>query len=171
MYKQVSFTREELFARVWTVPVLKLAQEIGVSDVAIAKACRRYGIPTPARGFWAKSEMKRPKRPKLPPSKEGVSESVTFNVLDPALLEEIRAARTAGLPAQDDPQVEVPDLLVAPHRLVRRFQEKALAVTRNGVFQARFKMGDCLDLRITHQQLDRALRIADALIKACEATR
>ncbi|SOO05641.1 hypothetical protein XFF7767_460031 [Xanthomonas citri pv. fuscans] len=53
MYKQVKFTREELYEMVWERPVLVLAKEIGVSDVALSKACRKAGIPLPNRGHWA----------------------------------------------------------------------------------------------------------------------
>ena len=53
MYRQIEFTREDLFDKVWTTPVLRLAQEIGISDVALAKACRKANIPLPARGHWA----------------------------------------------------------------------------------------------------------------------
>ncbi len=48
------FTREELYELVWTTPLSKLAGQFGVSDVAIAKRCRREGVPVPPRGYWAK---------------------------------------------------------------------------------------------------------------------
>jgi hypothetical protein len=51
MYKTITFTTLELFEKVWETPVLKLAQEIGVSDVGLAKACRKAGIPLPSRGY------------------------------------------------------------------------------------------------------------------------
>ncbi|WP_339483501.1 hypothetical protein [Pseudomonas sp. RL_5y_Pfl2_73] len=41
MYTLVSFTIAELFEKVWETPMVKLAQDIGVSDVAVAKACRK----------------------------------------------------------------------------------------------------------------------------------
>jgi len=41
MYKIVTFSPRELFDKVWETPVLKLAQEIGISDVAISKADAR----------------------------------------------------------------------------------------------------------------------------------
>lgn len=47
MYTFVSFTVVELFEKVWQTPMVKLAHEIGVSDVAVAKACRKAGIPLP----------------------------------------------------------------------------------------------------------------------------
>lgn len=47
MYTFVSFTVAELFEKVWETPMVKLAHDIGVSDVAVAKACRKAGIPLP----------------------------------------------------------------------------------------------------------------------------
>lgn len=39
---------------VWSTPRRALAQALGVSDVAIAKRCKRLGILMPPRGYWAK---------------------------------------------------------------------------------------------------------------------
>ena len=49
----IELTREELYERVWTTPMRKLAVEFGLSDVGLAKVCRRHKIPWPARGYWA----------------------------------------------------------------------------------------------------------------------
>ncbi len=51
---QIVLSRAELYQRVWSMPVLRLAQEFGVSDVALAKACRRRNVPLPPRGYWAR---------------------------------------------------------------------------------------------------------------------
>lgn len=53
MYRQVEFTGQSLFATAWSTSVLKVAAEIGVSDVTAAKACRQAGIPLPRCGHWA----------------------------------------------------------------------------------------------------------------------
>lgn len=50
------FRREELYELVWTAPVIEVAKRIGVSDVALAKLCRRAAIPLPGRGYWARVE-------------------------------------------------------------------------------------------------------------------
>ena len=42
------FRREALYALVWTAPVMEIAGRLGVSDVALAKLCRRAAIPLPA---------------------------------------------------------------------------------------------------------------------------
>lgn len=50
----VIWNREELYEKVWSMPVVKVAKEYGVSDVAIAKTCRKLQVPVPGRGYWAK---------------------------------------------------------------------------------------------------------------------
>ena len=70
MYTFVSFTAAEPFEKMWQTPMVKLAHDIGVSDVAVAKACRKAGIPLPGRGHWAKPEKQRQRKPK-PPQVDG----------------------------------------------------------------------------------------------------
>ncbi len=85
MYKQVKFTREELYEMVWARPVLALAREIGVSDVAFSKACRKAGIPLPNRGHWTVVRTGRTvKQPPLPDAKEGQPSVVNFTVAENA---------------------------------------------------------------------------------------
>lgn len=60
-------TRLELYERVWQTPMTKLAPEFGVSDVALAKLCRKHAVPTPPRGYWAQlAAGQKPRRAKLP---------------------------------------------------------------------------------------------------------
>ncbi len=49
-----AFSRQELYDLVWSQPMRTVAASVGVSDVALAKACRKANIPVPARGYWAK---------------------------------------------------------------------------------------------------------------------
>ena len=46
--------RIELYELVWSKPMTKLGADLGISDVGLAKACRRHAIPVPPRGHWAK---------------------------------------------------------------------------------------------------------------------
>ena len=39
---------------VWTYPTKIVAQMFGVSDKAIEKRCKKFGISKPPRGYWAK---------------------------------------------------------------------------------------------------------------------
>lgn len=52
----IEISREDLYERVWTEPIHKLSKEYGLSDVGLAKTCRRHNIPIPPRGHWAKKQ-------------------------------------------------------------------------------------------------------------------
>jgi hypothetical protein len=62
------YNREKLYAEVWSEPIQHVAKRYGVSDVALAKVCRKLNIPRPGRGYWAiKAAGKRaPRQPALP---------------------------------------------------------------------------------------------------------
>lgn len=66
-------TREELYEKVWSLPGTKLAKELGISDVAITKRCKKLNIPRPSRGYWAKIAVgKAPKKVPLPPTPDEI---------------------------------------------------------------------------------------------------
>ncbi len=72
-----SLTRQELYDLVWSEPMKKLAPGFGMSDVALAKACRRADIPVPERGYWARLQAGKPViKPPLPPRGLGMADTV-----------------------------------------------------------------------------------------------
>ena len=65
--KPFTLSREDLYELVWSKPMRDLAKDFGISDVGLAKRCRRLGIPVPGRGYWARIDAgQQPYRPKLP---------------------------------------------------------------------------------------------------------
>src|SRR5688572_487201 len=112
--KLTSLSRQELYDQVWQTPVRKLAEQFGVSDVGLAKICKKHGIPRPPVGYWARVAFgKRVKRTPLPD-------------LDDEALEEVRIFRSAffgesdalATPDPSRPPIVVPEKLSKPHRLV-----------------------------------------------------
>ena len=64
-------TRQELYDLIWSTPALRLSADFGISDVAIAKRCKKLNVPRPPRGYWAKVEAgQKPQKSPLPPSLE-----------------------------------------------------------------------------------------------------
>ena len=51
--ERFSVTPERLEFLVWSMPTTKVAELLGVSDSAISKRCKRFGVTKPARGYWA----------------------------------------------------------------------------------------------------------------------
>lgn len=161
MQKTVRYTRTQLFELVWTTPLLTLAGEIGISDVALAKACRKVGIPLPGRGHWAKPPERRPKWPRLPKAEKPAYEEVSFDVLDPS------AFRLARKPDVGPDVITVPDSLSDPSVLVTATKAARREDPISPVVV--FRKGRALDIRASPQGFDRAMRIVDTLIKACES--
>ncbi len=62
------YNRDLLYDEVWKQPMWTLAKKYGVSDVGLAKACRKLGVPLPGLGYWAKKTAGKKvlKRPPLP---------------------------------------------------------------------------------------------------------
>ncbi len=49
-------SKEELENLVWQMPTVQLAKRFEVSDKAIEKWCKKYGISKPPRGYWMKQK-------------------------------------------------------------------------------------------------------------------
>ncbi len=49
-------TRKQLYEQVWSTPVSILAKSYGLSDVGLAKICKKHDIPRPSLGYWAKKQ-------------------------------------------------------------------------------------------------------------------
>lgn len=47
-------SRDELFEMLWSKPSTIIAKEFGVSDKAVSKWAKNYGLPKPPRGYWSK---------------------------------------------------------------------------------------------------------------------
>jgi hypothetical protein len=66
-------TREELYQMVWDKPMIRLAEEFGITGNGLAKVCGRLDVLYPPRGHWAKKEAGKPVVTlKLPPRRDGI---------------------------------------------------------------------------------------------------
>lgn len=68
--RDLCLTRERLYDLAWAEPMSKLAKRYGLSDVGLAKICKKMRIPVPWRGYWARKQAgyddRRTPRGKLP---------------------------------------------------------------------------------------------------------
>jgi hypothetical protein len=64
--ERLTLSREDLYELAWSKPISELAKDFGISDVGLAKRCRRLRVPLPGRGYWARVDAgQKPYRPKL----------------------------------------------------------------------------------------------------------
>ena len=54
--RKIVLDQEELRSLVWEKPVCQIAEDLGVSDTAIHKACKRLRVKKPPQGYWLRSK-------------------------------------------------------------------------------------------------------------------
>jgi hypothetical protein len=150
----VTVTREELFQQVWETPLVRLAVQYGVSNVALGKTCRRLNIPLPGRGYWARvAAGENVTRPPLP--KATATQAWVRLARDPT-------AKPVGSKGDASvPQVTVAETLDGAHEVVRRVA--ALLPKARPDQHDRLSVGCLLVTLETHK---RALLLLDGLCKA-----
>ena len=80
MKGSIFVSREELYEQVWTTPTQRLAQDYGISDVELAKICKKLCVPKPPKGYWAKvAAGYKPKKASLPTPRPGQQVGVTIS--------------------------------------------------------------------------------------------
>lgn len=57
--RRITLNSEELESCIWSKPIQEVAKDLGVSDVAVHKACKRLGIKKPPQGYWLRKTTKR----------------------------------------------------------------------------------------------------------------
>lgn len=155
----------------WQFPLRKLAAEYKISDVALAKVCRKLKIPLPGLGHWTKIACGHTiPRPPLPQVE---------NL--PLLIRQIRE-REPEIPVlpEDAPELERIERLATTATppmtramLTHPLIEKTRSALREGRTTIQGKLGasrdaEWLDLRITKDCLARALRIMAVIIHMLE---
>lgn len=159
----IILTRQELYKKAWTIPMQKLAREFGLSDVGLAKLCRRHSISIPGRGYWARlAAGQEPRRTPLPPN--------TDPRLDTIEICPSGRSATEGNPMEKKQpilRIEVADDRPINHHLALQVERSILRSTdEKGVLLPR--KGRALPLHVSRDSLPRALRILDALLAAIE---
>lgn len=153
-----------------------LATQYNISDVALAKWCKRMRVPVPGRGYWAKKAAGKKVRqislPALPPNDPTVERAVTIAVSTEPKEDspELPEPLAQQLAFEDDPanRIVVADSLRSSHPLVRATLDALEASAKNRDHHVRNWQARYLDIDVTGALFRRALRIADALVKGCE---
>ncbi len=54
------YNRDEIYEKVWKMPLPEVAKEYGITDFTLRKTCERLWIPVPGRGYWARKAANQP---------------------------------------------------------------------------------------------------------------
>lgn len=174
MSQNEAWDRDKLYSEVWTEPVTKVAKRYNVSDVAVAKACRKLRIPLPGRGYWARiAAGQKIKQTALPLLKDL-----------PVVEHIVREPRNAAKPeASPDPERDrIQELKVSGafaskrseqsiirHPLIRITRDafRGATIDSRGIAMGKSRAG--FELRVTKPALPRALHLAARLVEVWES--
>jgi hypothetical protein len=159
--------REDLYAEVWAEPMSLVAKRYGLSDVGLAKICRRHFIPVPGRGYWRTLETGGTIKPtplRAPP--KGVGDTLTIR----------KTTRALPLPMEAEAERKPENQIVVSEELNLREAHQLVRLTHAAMRIAKpdpqgylSSGAGLLPLKVSKAGLDRGLRIFDALLKALEA--
>jgi len=168
----IRLTREQLYEKVWCKPMSSLAKEWGISDVGLAKICKRYNIPRPGLGHWARKQHGyNPIQPPLPQLEgEAIIEiqpvEKQIRIFDPKQAQE--AVQKTAFEKEMESQVVVPKALIDPHPLVAKTEKSLRTAKPDERSILRASAPGTLSVVVGPDSIDRAMRILDTLIKALE---
>ena len=165
--------RQALYEQVWAQPMTKVAKEYGISNVALAKICKKLNIPYPWRGYWRRKETgKAVKQLPLPPNADPTKQTATIHrTIRPEAIEHMSEETTQSVTAEQAPEqkIEVPDRLSKTHRLLSGHltEWRSASVDEYGAIRS----GSIrqLNIRVSPKGLSRALRIMNTLFAALDA--
>ena len=162
-----TITRRELYDLVWREPMRTLAPKYGISDVGLAKTCRKNDIPCPPRGYWAKMrhghDVK--KKPLLNEAETGAS--VVLKV-DLKSIARATAMKHHAKTLCDGIEIKVMESFRGCHKLVSAANQelKSAKVDRHKIIV--LPKEATLHVTVSKSNLRRALLIIDALLKTLE---
>jgi hypothetical protein len=168
--EKVIISRRELYEMVWKEPLLTLSGKYAISDTGLRKICKRMDIPLPPGGYWQKIRYgKYVPVKKLPIST--CEEDITLFIrgeqdnVDPFL----SPPKKLKMEILNDLKLtlEVPERLSSPDILVQEAKECLNDKNRNhsrhsGILSTR---NGYLNIRVSKDNISRALRFMDTLIK------
>ncbi|MCP3404061.1 hypothetical protein [Bradyrhizobium sp. CCGB01] len=101
------FTRKELYDLVWSQPMRTVAAGLGISDVALAKHCKKADIPVPERGYWARKQAGKPTiqialPPRFPSASDRIGESAGGNDWGPDWAVKFKEVAIPPVPTFDE---------------------------------------------------------------------
>ena len=102
-------SREDLYGAVWSKPMIKLAEEFGISGRGLAKLCERLKVPVPPRGYWRKVSLGQSIKKTPLPVVEFTPYHLWKNQSYLRDLEKYRKAEMERSATFDNPNIEIKD--------------------------------------------------------------
>lgn len=170
MSNLILVTREELYEWVWTTPTQQLAERFGISDVALAKICKKLKVPKPPRGYWAQvASGYKPRKAALPKVGSAHQQHVYLDG-EPKIVEKpsLSGPTLSLIETVNQKEISIPDVLARPHPLIRATRAYLKSQKPND-YGMLWRNEDCVDIRISKTSMMRGLILLDVLFRQLES--
>jgi hypothetical protein len=169
--KTTTFTRKQLYDLVWSEPMSRFAPRYGISNVGLAKICRKHNIPCPPRGYWTLMKFgQAPFQVELPNPSDNRQIALRApeecRISSPILQEVV--ARKKAEEKKREAKIEVAQSLRGSHTIVSQANQELQGAKTDENQLMILPKSTPLDIRTSKAALRRALLIMDAVLKALE---
>jgi hypothetical protein len=164
-YKTIEWNREKLYEQIWASPLRTVAREYGLSDVGLAKVCKKLNIPKPGLGYWRRKERGfKVTQPPLPTAAKDQRKVVSYVRVG-------QPSQPTPIPPEFLSPLKAPRVTAAMHPIV---QQTYRAFSKGTPDQfSRLRSSEwrlpTFALRVTKPGLERAVQFLDMLVKLLEA--
>lgn len=167
MEKQ-TFTREELYQLVWKEPMLTLSKKYVISDTSLRNACIEMEIPIPRAGHWQKLKFEKDVFQPPLPSKYRGKQSIELTIRTGDAVKELskRKQKQTAIKTELAEKLVVPERLSSADKVIvdaRESLTRKNMYVNNGLVSTEHGL---LDIMVSKENIPRALRFMDTLIKA-----
>lgn len=169
-------TRRAMYDLVWSRPMTKVAEDLGISDVGLKKICDKHRVPTPPRGYWAKRDAGKPTKQiqfhsTSDPQHEHIVIHGSRNNLAPEIrkvLEQERERRNTKPKAA--PPAEAPTVPPQNVHPAVSATAKALRKAKPGTDEVVTASGHgCCGIEVGAASLERTIAVLDCIARALDA--
>lgn len=166
MKNSIKITREELYEKVWSVPLSQLCKEYNLSDNGLRKICIKQDIPLPISGYWSKVRFGKIVTKTKLPEKDETNIIIEVKPFEDKSSENFRDS----LSEFPDLILIFPDELNHPDKITKALKQDLSKKkpsshgNRENVIAASYNL-EVPDVVISKDNLNRALLIIDVLVK------
>jgi hypothetical protein len=157
-------SREELYQLVWSMPMVKVAEQHEVSGSYLARICTLLNVPRPGPGYWAKLAVGKARLPELLP------EARPGDLLHWSKDEQLPPVPRPKLPPRRSPRARAVVVQSRTHRLIQGAKghfENTRQVDEGSYLKPFKKL--LVDITASQTGLEKALPFANSLFNALEA--
>lgn len=167
--RTIEWDRQKLYEQVWQKPGVQLAKEYGISDVALAKVCKKLNVPRPKPGDWTRMQCgHKVNKPALPAMQEAPTLVSEILVADDKETKQPDAYLALLATEKDSPQIIVcSDLKTLRPLSAHSLKELRKGTSYQGLMQPP-SWRECLDIQVSQASLERTVMLFDAIIRALE---